>query len=28
MSWGELARAEIVPVVASAETQEIVRPYL
>jgi hypothetical protein len=28
LSWGGLVRAEIVPVVTSADTQEVVRPYL
>lgn len=28
LSWGELVRAEIVPVVPSVETQDVVRPYL
>ena len=28
LSWGGLIEAEIVPVVPSADTQEVVRPYL
>lgn len=28
LSWGGLVEAEIVPVVPSSETQEVVRPFL
>jgi hypothetical protein len=28
LSWGGMVQAEIVPVVPSAETQEVVHPYL
>ena len=28
LSWGDLFEAEIVPVVPSAETREVVRPFL
>lgn len=28
LSWGDMVQAEIVPVVPSATTQEVVRPYL
>ncbi|MFN8594532.1 MAG: DUF3303 family protein [Thermomicrobiales bacterium] len=28
LSWGELAEVEIVPVVPSADTQEVVKPFL
>lgn len=28
LGWGELAHVEIVPVVPSAETQEVIKPFL